>query len=68
MAEFAGDAAWLVPPGDVDTLADALQKALDEGRDSPRTARGLAVAAEYTWEATVIRHLHAYHVAESASQ
>jgi glycosyltransferase involved in cell wall biosynthesis len=68
MAEFAGDAALLVPQGDVDALADALQKALDEGRSTSRTAHGLAVAAEHTWEATVTRHLHAYDVAESASQ
>jgi glycosyltransferase involved in cell wall biosynthesis len=68
MAEFARDAALLVPRGDVDALADALQKALDEGRNTARTARGLAVAGEHTWEATVTRHLHAYDVAESASQ
>jgi glycosyltransferase involved in cell wall biosynthesis len=68
MAEFARDAALLVPRGDVDALGDALQKALDEGRNTSRTARGLAVAAEHTWEATVARHLHAYDVAESASQ
>jgi len=67
MAEFAADAALLVPPGDVDALADALRRALLEGRNTPRTARGLAVAAEHTWEATVMRHLHAYDVAESAS-
>jgi glycosyltransferase involved in cell wall biosynthesis len=68
MAEFAGDAALLVPPADVDALADALQRSLNEGRDTSRTTRGLAVAAEHTWEATVIRHLHAYDIAESASQ
>jgi glycosyltransferase involved in cell wall biosynthesis len=68
MAEFAGDAALLAPPGDVDALADALDTALMEGRDTPRRARGLAVAAEHTWEATVFQHLHAYAVAESASQ
>jgi glycosyltransferase involved in cell wall biosynthesis len=68
MAEFAGDAALLVPPSDVDALTDALHAALDEGRNTARTARGLAVAATHTWEATVHRHLHAYDVAESASQ
>jgi glycosyltransferase involved in cell wall biosynthesis len=68
MAEFAGDAALLVPRGDVDALTDAVRGALDEGRDTPRTSRGLAVAAAHTWEASVERHLHAYHVAESASQ
>ena len=68
MAEFAGDAALLVPPGVVGALADALVSALDGGRDTPRSARGLAVAAEYTWEASVVRHLHAYDMAESARQ
>jgi glycosyltransferase involved in cell wall biosynthesis len=68
MAEFAGDAALLVPPGDADALADALRTAIGEGRNTSRTARGLAVAAEHTWEATVTRHLHAYDLAESASQ
>jgi glycosyltransferase involved in cell wall biosynthesis len=67
MAEFAGDAALSVPAGDVRALADALQMAIDEGRETARTARGLVVAAEHTWEASVIRHLHAYRVALSAS-
>ena len=42
MAEFAGKAARLVPPGDVVALADALEAALGEGRGSSRAARGIA--------------------------
>jgi glycosyltransferase involved in cell wall biosynthesis len=68
MAEFAGDAALLVPPGDIEALADALHTAMREGRDTPRMARGLAVAAEHTWDASVARHLDAYRMAQSASQ
>ncbi len=68
MAEFAGKAARLVPPGDVVALADALEAALGEGRGSSRAARGIAIAGEHTWEASVTRHLHAYGVARSASQ
>jgi glycosyltransferase involved in cell wall biosynthesis len=68
MAEFAGDAAVLVPPGDAGALADALHRALGEGRDIPRVARGLAVAAEHTWDASVARHLDAYRMARSAWQ
>jgi glycosyltransferase involved in cell wall biosynthesis len=68
MAEFAGGAAFLVPAGDVTALSDALGAALDQGRDTERRARGLAVAAERTWEASVARHLHAYAVARGAPQ
>ncbi len=68
MAEFAGGAALLVPPGDVDALADALRTALEDGRGAARVARGLEVAAAHTWEASVARHLHAYDMARSASQ
>ena len=44
MAEVAGGAALLVPPGDVAALAGALRTALDEGRATERQARGIAVA------------------------
>jgi glycosyltransferase involved in cell wall biosynthesis len=65
MAEFAAGAALLVPPGDVGALADALGAALDEGRDGPRRARGIAVAAARTWEESVVRHLRAYEMARA---
>ncbi len=68
MAEVAGGAALLVPPGDVGALAGALGAMLEEGHATERQARGIAVAAEKTWEASVARHLQAYAVARAASQ
>ena len=68
MAELAGGAALLVPPGDVAALADALGTALEQGRDTERRALGITVAGQRTWEASVARHLHAYAVADAASQ
>jgi glycosyltransferase involved in cell wall biosynthesis len=65
MAEFAGDAALLVPPANPEALAGALQCALDEGRGTARTARGLTVAAAHTWDASLARHLYAYDMARS---
>ena len=68
MAEMAGGAALLVPPGDAAGLAAALDTALEEGRSTPRRALGITVAGERTWEASVTRHLEAYGVARAASQ
>jgi glycosyltransferase involved in cell wall biosynthesis len=67
MAELAGGAALLVPPGSVGPLAEALDAALDQGRGTERRERGLAVAAERTWEASVAEHVRAYALARSAS-
>ena len=68
MAEVAGDAALLVPAGDVPALAAALATALSEGRATGRRERGLAAAARRTWDASVAQHVHAYGVAAAASQ
>jgi glycosyltransferase involved in cell wall biosynthesis len=68
MAEMAGAAALLVPPGDVNALATAIGTALQDGRATPRHALGLAVAGERTWEASVALHLRAYALARAASQ
>ena len=68
MAELAGAAALLVPPGDGAALAAALGQALDAGRGTARRTLGIAVAGEYTWEASVALHVHAYAVARAASQ
>jgi glycosyltransferase involved in cell wall biosynthesis len=68
MAEVAGNAALLVPPGEVTPLVEALGAALDGGRGTERRALGLAVAAERTWEASVAAHVRAYALARSASQ
>jgi glycosyltransferase involved in cell wall biosynthesis len=72
MAEMARGAAQLVRPGDVAMLAEALDAALDEGRDGAgvqrRRADGLAVAAERTWAASVAQHRRAYDLALMGSQ
>jgi glycosyltransferase involved in cell wall biosynthesis len=50
LPEVAGDAAWLVPPTDVDALAAALDQALtDETARAEMTARGRARAAMFDW-------------------
>ena len=68
MEEVAGDAAVLVPPGDVDRLAQAIDARLDgsedrQGATGDRQRRGLVIAAEHTWAASATRHLEAYRVA-----
>ncbi|HEY1651177.1 MAG TPA: glycosyltransferase family 1 protein [Acidimicrobiales bacterium] len=67
MAELADGAALLVPPGTVTPLVEALEVALDQGRETERRRQGLAVAAGRTWEASVAEHLRAYALARSAS-
>jgi hypothetical protein len=66
MAELAGGAALLVPPGAEGPLAEALGAALDAGPGTDRRALGLRVAAERTWEASVAEHLRAYALAQQA--
>jgi glycosyltransferase involved in cell wall biosynthesis len=72
MAEMAQGAASLVRPGDDAALADALALALEGGRAASevvrRQALGLAVAARFTWAASVEKHVGAYEMASSASQ
>jgi glycosyltransferase involved in cell wall biosynthesis len=66
MAELAGAAALLVPPGDTEDLAAAVDLALS-GSDGPAMAErrqlGLAIAAERTWEASAALHVEAYRLA-----
>ncbi len=59
MAELAGGAALLVPPGAVGPLAEALVAALDAGPETGRRALGLQAAAARTWEASVAEHVRA---------
>jgi glycosyltransferase involved in cell wall biosynthesis len=66
MAEFARDAAILVPPGDERALAEALVAVLDGGERAARRARGLDLAARHTWDASVSAHLSAYAMALAA--
>ena len=68
MAEFAGDAALLVPPGDERSLADALATVL-EGRDvTARRELGLELAGRQTWAASVAAHRRAYAMALAGPQ
>jgi glycosyltransferase involved in cell wall biosynthesis len=62
MAELAGPAALLVPPGDPAALADALEVLLSGGGPSAAERRrlGLEVAAARTWAASAERHMEAY--------
>ena len=72
MAEMAQGASSLVRPGDVGALADELALALEEGKEATdvmrRQALGLSVAAQFTWAASVEKHVGAYEVAAGASQ
>jgi glycosyltransferase involved in cell wall biosynthesis len=69
MEEVAGDAATLVPPGDVAGLAEALDAVMGSGttasgeRDRRRRA-GLKIAAAHTWDDSANRHVEAYRYAQ----
>jgi len=58
LPEAGGDAAYLVPPGDVPALAGALAQAL--APDAERAARGLAHAARLTWAGTAAQTAASY--------
>jgi glycosyltransferase involved in cell wall biosynthesis len=58
LPEAGGDAAYLVPPGDVSALAQALAQALVP--DAERSARGLAHAARLTWAGTAAQTAATY--------
>ncbi|MGI9034375.1 MAG: glycosyltransferase family 4 protein [Acidimicrobiales bacterium] len=61
MAEVTGDAALLVPPGDADALAGALEAALAAGPDIAHRRRlGFEVAGRYTWERSAASHVEVY--------
>ena len=69
MAELAGDAATLVVPGDHEGLADALAGVLQGAGGagaSRRREAGIARAAAFTWEASALRHVEAYRIAQGA--
>lgn len=62
LPEAAGDAALIVPVDDIAALADALVAVTSEtSRQEAMRARGLAHAAEFTWERVARRHLEVYH-------
>jgi len=64
LPEVVGDAALLVPAGDADALAGALDRLLsDDGLAASLGAAGHRRAAGFTWSACVAAHLAAYHAA-----
>ena len=53
LPEIVGDAGLLCPPGDAQAFADALRRVLDDSAlAGDLRARGLARAAEFTWDRT----------------
>ena len=65
MAELAGGAALLVPPGARGAPGRGpRRRPRRRVRGTERRALGLAVAAERTWEASVAEHLRAYALAQ----
>ncbi len=65
MAEVAGDAATLVAVGDASALAEAigaLVREVDEIR-AHRAVRARARAEEFTWQASMTRHIESYQIA-----
>ncbi len=65
--EVLGDAALLVPPGDVPAFGDALATTLDAGRGEERDeAQRRTRAAAFTWDRCAEATLEAYHRALTA--
>jgi glycosyltransferase involved in cell wall biosynthesis len=61
LPEVAGDAAWLVPPTDVDALAQALDQALsDETARAEMRLKGQARAAQFSWANSANQLLRIY--------
>jgi glycosyltransferase involved in cell wall biosynthesis len=61
LAEVAGDAAVLVPPGDDAALGDAMSAILDDDALARELRRaGPKRAADYTWDRSVDLHVDAY--------
>jgi glycosyltransferase involved in cell wall biosynthesis len=67
MEEIAGASAVLVPPGDADALAGALDAALTGGGDeraaSERRTLGFAIVDRHTWGHSTDLHIAAYRTA-----
>lgn len=68
MEEVAAGAALLVPPGDVEALAGALDMAVRQDAGlAARRERGLAIAARHTWEGCAARHAEVYRSVTNSS-
>ncbi|MGA1192810.1 MAG: glycosyltransferase, partial [Kiritimatiellia bacterium] len=66
LPEVAGDAALLIDPGDVATLVAAMDRmACEPDTRAEYARRGLARAAQFTWDETARRTLAVY---EEAAQ
>jgi len=68
LPEFAGDAALLVPPEDLDAMADALEQACvdTDVREDLRT-RGAKRAASFPWERSAAKLVEIYEQVAGAS-
>jgi glycosyltransferase involved in cell wall biosynthesis len=67
LPELVGDAARLFPPGDPGALAEALtQLILDPALRADLASRGLARAAQLTWQHTAAATLDRYRAAAGA--
>jgi len=61
LPEAAGAGALLVPPDDVEEIADGLHRLLaDDNLRAQLSARGLAHASGFTWEQTARETVHLY--------
>lgn len=59
--EVARDLAYYFEPGSAEELLAALDRAVNDGRFSPRVQRGLRLAADFSWENTARQTLEIYH-------
>ena len=61
LPEVAGEAAIIVPPGDIDGIASGMLRLLDdESLRSDLVQRGAVRASEFTWERAAGAHLKLY--------
>ncbi len=64
LPEVMGDAGLLIDPEDEDALCDAMQRVLDQPVLREELARrGLARAAQFSWQQCALDHLKAYRAA-----
>jgi glycosyltransferase involved in cell wall biosynthesis len=62
LPEIAGDAALLVDPKDVEAIAEGMWRVLNDGALAAELSRkGLARAAEFSWERAARQTLDVYH-------
>ncbi|MGH7820209.1 MAG: glycosyltransferase family 4 protein [Candidatus Binatia bacterium] len=66
LPEVVGEAAILVPPGDAEALADAVESVLDDAAlRAELVRRGREQVRRFTWDAAIPAHLAAYEVVDS---